>query len=107
MNQPKETVHDALRIVLARQGVALEALDTATADVIRVFRGWLLEHASEHRGNAATAETVTLRSLELIFADEVEQLARAIRPERLDICKDPTTSEILSPNPSVPSRRDL
>lgn len=95
-----------VRAMLAAHGVKPAMLDMGTNATVQIFRTWLLDHASEHRGNAETADTVTLRSLELIFADEVEQLARTLRPERVDICKDPTTSEILRPNPTIPEKRN-
>jgi hypothetical protein len=96
-----------IRAMLAAHGVKPAMLDMGTNATVQIFRTWLLEHASDHRGNAETAETVTLRSLETIFAEQVEKLAKSLRPERVDICKDPTTSEILNPNPMVPSRQSL
>jgi hypothetical protein len=101
-----QVIRDALRTVLANNGVPLIAQESTTETVVQIFRGWLLEYAGEHRGNAATAETVTLRSLELIFAEQVEKISRELRAVREDVCKDPTTSEILNPNPTIPDKRN-
>lgn len=103
----KNTIREDLRAMLAGHSVPLITLDACTEATLQIFRSWLLTQASEHRGSAETAETVTLRSLETIFAEQVEKLAKSLRPERVDICKDPTTSEILNPNPTVPSRQSL